>query len=100
LFLPAQGIAGAAWALFTAVAVRAAMAYGGNRGVGSSVGLVFSALALAALVRVGFVIAGLQAGAVLGWVPALAYLACGAVLLLFALGGAPAADGDRTARPR
>lgn len=86
-FLAAQIVAGGAWAVFTAVAVRAAMAYGGSQGIGSPVGLVFSALAVAAVVRVGLTLAGLQAAPWLPWVPVLAYALAGAVLLLFALGG-------------
>jgi hypothetical protein len=92
VFLPAQAVAGAAWALFTSVAVRAAMAYGGSEGIGSPVGLIFSALAVAALVRVGIALAGLQGAPWLTWVPGLAYLAAGAVLMLFALGGSRRAD--------
>jgi hypothetical protein len=88
LFIVAQLAAGATWALFTAVAVRAAMAYGGSRGIGSPLGLMFSALALAALARVGLVIAGWQGGAWLAWVPATAFVLSGGVLLVFALGGA------------
>jgi hypothetical protein len=92
IFIPAQAVAGAAWALFTSVAVRAAMTYGGSRGIGSPVGLIFSALAVAALARIGLTTAGLQAGDWVAWIPAAAYLLGGAVLLLFALGGARARD--------
>jgi hypothetical protein len=96
IFVPAQGVAGAAWALFTSVAVRAAMTYGGSRGIGSPVGLIFSALAVAALARVGLTYAGWQGAEWITWAPAVAYLLSGAVLLLFALGGArgAVAPGD------
>lgn len=99
VFAVAQLVAGAAWALFTAVAVRAAMAYGGSRGFGSPLGLIFSALAIAALVRVGLTVLGWQGGAWLAWAPAIAFAASGGVLLLFAWGGArPTADAPSAAR--
>ena len=88
LFGVAQLVAGAAWAVFTAVAVRAAMAYGGGAGIGSPIGLIFSALAVAALARVGLTVAGLQGGAWIAWLPAAAYVLSGIILLFFALGGA------------
>jgi hypothetical protein len=87
MFGAAQLVAGAAWALFTAVAVRAAMSYGAGAGIGSPIGLIFSALAVGALVRVGLTVAGLQGGPWIAWVPAAAYVLSGSVLLLFALGG-------------
>jgi hypothetical protein len=95
LFGLAQLGAGAAWAVFTAVAVRAAMVHGGGKGIGAPLGLIFSALAVAALARIGLTIAGLQTGDWVTWVPAATYVASGAVLLVFALG----AQGRGTARP-
>lgn len=89
VFAIAQLIAGAAWALFTSVAVRAAMTYGRRHGIGAPLGLIFSALALAALARVGMTVAGMQTGAWLVWVPAATYALSGGVLLLFVLGRAP-----------
>jgi hypothetical protein len=86
----AQIVAGAAWALFTAIAVRAAMAFGGSEGIGSPIGLIFSALAVAALARLGLTLAGLQAADWVVWLPATAYVASGVLLLLFALSGARA----------
>jgi len=82
----AQVVAGAAWAVFTAVAVRAAMTYGGGKGIGAPLGLIFSALAVATLARVGLTIAGLQTSDWVTWVPAVTYVLSGGVLLLFALG--------------
>jgi hypothetical protein len=90
MFGVAQLTAGAAWALFTAVAVRTAMAYGGSTGLGSPLGLIFSALAVAALARVALTLAGLQAGTWIAWLPAATYVLAGAVVLLFAAGGARA----------
>ena len=95
LFGLAQLVAGAAWAVFTAVAVRAAMTYGGGRGIGAPLGLIFSALAVAALARVGLTIAGLQTGDWVTWVPAVTYVLSGGVLLLFAFG----AQGRGNAQP-
>ena len=68
-------------------AVRAAMAYGASRGIGSPLGLVFSALAVGAVARVLLTVAGWQGAAWLAWMPAVAFATAGAVLLLFALGG-------------
>jgi hypothetical protein len=98
LFLVTQLVAGAAWALFTAVAVRAAMVHGAGRGIGAPLGLIFSALAFAALARLGLVIAGWQGGAWLAWVPAIAFVVCGSVLLVFALGGARSPEPVAAAR--
>jgi hypothetical protein len=95
MFALAQLVAGAAWAVFTAVAVRAAMNYGSGGGIGSPIGLIFSALAIGALMRVGLTVAGLQSGPWIAWLPAAAYAVSGGVLLLFALGGARPAHGVR-----
>lgn len=90
LFTAAQGFAGAAWAVFTSVAVRAAMTHGGGRGIGAPLGLIFSALAVAALGRVGLTLAGWQGEPWLAWVPAVMFAASGVVLVLFASArGAP-----------
>ncbi len=92
MFTVAQGFAGAAWAVFASVAVRAAMTHGGGRGIGAPLGLIFSALAVAALARVGLTIAGWQGEAWLAWVPAVVFATSGVVLVLFASAkGAPAA---------
>lgn len=84
VFVLAQGFAGAAWAVFTSVAVRAAMTHGGGRGIGAPLGLIFSALAVAALARVGLTVAGWQGEAWLAWVPAVVFATSGVVLMLFA----------------
>ena len=97
LFGVSQVVAGAAWALFTAVACKAALTYGGGAGIGSPMGLIFSALAIATLARVLLVYAGLQAGTWVAWLPAIAYVVCGAILLLFALGGSGARERPRAA---
>lgn len=84
VFVFAQGFAGAAWAVFTSVAVRAAMTHGGGRGIGAPLGLIFSALAVAALARVGLTVAGWAGEAWLAWVPAVVFATSGVVLMLFA----------------
>ena len=99
LFAIAQLVSGAAWAVFTAVAVRAAMAYGGSLGIGSPLGLIFSALALAALARVALTVVGWQGGDWVTWAPVIAFAACGGVLLLFASGGSRRSTNGAPARP-
>ncbi len=87
VFGASQLAAGAAWAVYTSVAVRAAMHYGASRGIGSPLGLIFSALAAGVLARVLLTFSGVQGEPWVGWVPSLAFVTAGAVLLLFALGG-------------
>jgi hypothetical protein len=87
LFVLLQLTTGAAWAIYTSVAVRAAMTYGASRGIGSPLGLIFSALAVGVLARAGLTVAGWQGAAWLAWVPTMAFLASGGVLWVFAAGG-------------
>jgi len=68
--------AGAGWGLALAVAFERAMRVGGPARAGAAVGVVFSALALAAVLRLGLAVAGvapgpaLQFAAVAAWVAA------------------------------
>jgi hypothetical protein len=69
-------------------AVSAALAFGHTGREGSVTGALFALLAVATVARLAFVAAGLGAvpavSAVLGWLPAVAWLAAGALLLVAA----------------
>jgi len=80
----AQIVAGVAWGIATTVVVSAAIALGGAARAGTAAGLVFAALAVAALVRLGLVSAGLQADPAVAWIPAIAWLAAGSLLVTLA----------------
>lgn len=80
----AQVVAGIAWAVATTVVVSAAIALGGATRAGTAAGLVFAALAVAALVRLGLVGAGLQADPAIAWIPVIAWLAAGSLLVTLA----------------
>jgi MFS family permease len=77
----AQFAAGAAWGVLTTVVVSAAIALGGAAKAGTAAGMVFAALAAAALIRLGFVSTGLNATASIAWIPVVAWLAAGALLV-------------------
>jgi MFS family permease len=87
LLVAAQLAAGAAWALVVGCAVPAAMAAGRTGREGRNTGLVFSALAVAAFLRLSLVATEInktpEASVVLVWLPALLWVA-GAVLCAFA----------------
>lgn len=76
----AQCVAGAAWAVVFSVAIATALARGGPTGAGTPVGLLFSALALAAVVRLGIVGLGLHTSAVIVWIPAITWIVAAALL--------------------
>lgn len=76
-----QFVAGAGWGVVTTVIVSAALALGGAAKAGTAAGMVFAALAAAALVRLAFVYTGLNASASIAWVPVVAWLAAGALLV-------------------
>lgn len=84
LVVTTQIVAGAAWGIATTVLVSAALALGGVVRAGTAAGLVFAALAVAALVRFGLVGAGLQTYPLVGWLPAILWLASGALLAALA----------------
>jgi hypothetical protein len=77
----AQLVAGAAWAVLATVVVSSAIALGGASRAGTAAGMVFAALAAAAVIRLALVYAGVQASAAVAWVPLVAWLAAGALLV-------------------
>ena len=83
-----QFIAGAAWGCMLMSAVSAALAIGATGAEGKVVGLVFSALALATLARLGAVAGGLQKlpdyAPLLQWAPVACWSVAGAGLLVLA----------------
>lgn len=80
----AQVAGGIAWAIATTVVVSAAIALGGAARAGTAAGLVFAALAVAAVVRLGLVGAGFQADPLVAWIPVIAWLCAGALLVALA----------------
>ncbi len=82
----AQFAAGAAWGCVLMSAFTAAFATGENGHEGRMVGLLFSALAFATFLRIGFIWAGWhrdpQIMAVLQWLPILCWAIGGALLLI------------------
>jgi hypothetical protein len=83
-----QFLAGAAWGCMLMSAVSAALAIGNTGAEGKVVGLVFSALALATLARLGAVAGGLQKlpdyAPLLHWAPVACWSVAGAGLLVLA----------------
>jgi hypothetical protein len=86
--IAAQFMAGAAWGCMLMSAVSAAMAIGATGAEGKIVGLVFSALALATVARLGAVAGGLQKlpsyAPLLHWAPVACWSVAGAGLLVLA----------------
>ena len=81
VLVAAQVAAGAAWSVLATVVVSSAIALGGAGRAGVAAGMVFAALAAAALVRLALVYSGMQASAAVAWIPAVAWLAAGALLV-------------------
>ena len=77
-----QVCAGTAWGVFLAAMFKGAIGGAGGRGAGSATGLIFSAMALAALLRLSLVAAGINALKTLPWLPAVSWALGGAALLL------------------
>jgi len=75
----AQLLAGAAWGVLATVVVTCAIALGGAGRAGTAAGMVFAALAAAALTRLGLVALGVQSSAAIAWIPVVAWLAAGAL---------------------
>ena len=99
-----QIIAGAAWGVFSTVAFSSALSLNAGRaaasGTGTASGMLFSALALAALARLAIVAGGLGKHPFIAWLPELSWVvAC--VLLLYAsrreAGNDRAAENDAIA---
>jgi hypothetical protein len=88
----AQLAAGAAWGAILMSAFTVAFAIGENGGEGRMSGLLFSALALATLARMGVVATGFAADpalkAALQWLPTICWAVAGAALLYLAAAGA------------
>ena len=80
-------LAGAAWGVFTTVMFATAVALSGGRGtlngVGTATGLLFSALASGALLRLAWVAAGLGRAALVAWLPVVAWALAALLLLVF-----------------
>jgi hypothetical protein len=91
LLVFAQFAAGAAWGAILMSAFTVAFTIGANGGEGRMSGLLFSALALATLARMGAVATGLNGDAALKaalqWVPAACWALAGAALLSLATMG-------------
>jgi hypothetical protein len=92
-FAAAQGLAGAAWAVFMSAAVRTALDRGGGRGAGGALGMIFSALALAALARLALAAIGWKPTMAANWIAAATWL-----LAAIAFAAAAAHTGPRAAR--
>lgn len=73
LALGAQAVAGAAWAIVFTASLVTALSRGGPAAAGTPVGLLFSALACAALMRLTFVALGLSSNSVVEWIPVVAW---------------------------
>jgi hypothetical protein len=88
----AQAIAGAAWGAMLMSAVSAALSIGRGGAEGRLVGTMYAALAIATVVRMGFVAGGVPAdpslGPLLAWLPTAMWVISGVVLLvLFIVAG-------------
>jgi MFS family permease len=85
----AQFLAGAAWGCILMSAFTAAFATGENGGEGKMVGVLFSALAFATLLRIGVVHLGWhrdpQVVAILKWAPVGCWILAGSLLLALAI---------------
>jgi hypothetical protein len=103
LLVVAQLAAGAAWGAILTSAFTVAFAVGENGGEGRMSGLLFSALALAAFVRMAAVATGFGADAtlrtLLAWVPVLCWSLAGAALLLLAVAGPRRRTGRALPKP-
>jgi hypothetical protein len=88
VLIACQFVAGAAWGAILMSAVAAALAIGHpGRHEGRVTGLLFSALALATLLRIAAAAGGFTASATatstaLQWTPSLSWLAAGAAVLI------------------
>lgn len=91
LLMLAQFAAGAAWGAILMSAFTVAFSIGENGAEGRMSGLLFSALALATLARMGMVAGGFAANpsvnAMLQWTPAVCWSLAGAALLYLAFAG-------------
>lgn len=81
-------IAGAGWGVFSTVMFASAVAVSSGRatarGAGTASGLVFSALAVATVVRMLFVAAGYNKTPAADWLPAIAWIAASVLLVVVA----------------
>ena len=86
VLIAAQLTAGAAWGAISMSAVSAALAIGHGGREGRLVGALYSAFALATVVRIGLVASGAAGdrnyAALLAWTPPVTWIAGGAVLLV------------------
>lgn len=89
LLIIAQLVAGAAWGCILMSAFTAAFSTGENGNEGKMVGLLFSALAFAAFLRIGLIFAGWHRDpellAVLQWAPVACWMIAGTLLTALAL---------------
>ncbi|MET0936043.1 MAG: hypothetical protein ABWX83_08635, partial [Luteibacter sp.] len=81
-------IAGAGWGVFSTVVFASAVSISSGRatvrGAGTASGMVFSALAVATLIRLGCVAAGLTKAELIAFVPAIAWITASLLLALAA----------------
>jgi len=82
LLIGLQLVAGAAWAIVLTGLIAAALARGRANGPGSSLGVILSAISLAAMTRLLIVALGLRAQLDVGWATAAAWALAAAGLLL------------------
>ena len=79
-------VCGAAWGVFTTVAFTSAVALSSGRastqGAGTASGLLFSAIAVGTLGRLGLVAAGWTKGSLITWLPGTAWLVAGLLLVV------------------
>lgn len=76
----AQFLAGIAWGVILTAMVVSALSKESSMYAGAYVGMLFSALALAAMTRLLIVAAGLQKSECMSWLPAVLWLAAGLLL--------------------
>ncbi len=101
LLIAAQWVAGAAWGCMLVAMFSSAAELGRSGREGLALGTMFAMLALATIVRIGAVLAGVPNNAalapVLAWVPVMLWVAGGVVIGVLALRGRAPLPGVATA---